>query len=277
VGKTGKVREITMEKASKMQLKNIRRLLKEKKWRDFEGIFVAEGEKIVRDTFVKGHSLDSVFVSDTFAKDKENKKFISSLKKKRVPVCVAGDAEFDRVSSLQHSQGILAVVKKPKARKCSVPSGESAFIVLCDGIQDPGNLGTIIRTSAAFGADSVLLLDSCADIFNPKVVRSSSGAILDIPVSGCDLAGVDNLKDQGFQLLVSHLTKEKSKDISAIKKIPPRCIVAFGSEGRGVSKAILERADWLFFIPITEKTESLNVTSAAAIALYVFTHLRERS
>lgn len=257
-----------MKKTSRMQLKNIRKLLKEKKIRDFENIFVAEGEKIVRDMLLKGHTLDSVFVSSSFAKKKDARKLLLDLDKREIPVFEAGDAEFDRLSSLQHSQGILSVVKKPAGPKRPYPKGKNALAVLCDGIQDPGNLGTIIRTSAAMGADLVMLFGECADVFNPKVVRASSGTILDIPVVKCNAGEVDRMKQKGYQLLVSHLERKKGQDITTIKKIPARCIVVFGSEGKGVSKKILERADKFFYIPISKKIESLNVTSAAAITLY---------
>jgi TrmH family RNA methyltransferase len=258
-----------MKKAGNMQLKNIRRLLKEKKVRDFENIFVAEGEKIVRDIFIKGHMMDSVFVSKSFAADEENKKFILNLEKRRISVFEARDDVFDKTSSLQNSQGVLAVIKKPESPKCELPVHEDVFSVLCDGIQDPGNLGSIIRTSAAIGADSVLLAGDCVDTFNPKVVRASSGTVLDIPLVKCGPEEIDRLKEQGCRLLVSQVAGEEGAgDISEIRQVPRRCILAFGSEGRGVSKEIADRADQFFYIPTSEKVESLNVTTAVAIALY---------
>jgi TrmH family RNA methyltransferase len=257
-----------MKKASNMQLKNIRILLKEKKVRDFEGLFVAEGKKIVKDAVLKGHSVDSVFVSCAFVGDAENEEFIRGLEKKGIPVFLAADSKFDKMSSLQHSQGMLAAIKKPDTSKDVFFGSEGGLIVLCDGIQDPGNLGTIVRTSAAMGVASVALVGDCADIFNPKVVRASSGAVLDVPVLEFDLSEVDRLKKEGYRLFVSRLSGEKSADISGIKDIPAKCIVAFGSEGRGISPGVLERADRLFFITTSEKVESLNVTSAVAITLY---------
>jgi TrmH family RNA methyltransferase len=266
-----------MKKASRFQLKNVRRLLKEKKLRDFEDLFVAEGEKIVRDISFKGHLMDAVFVSNTFLKSERNKEFILDLEGKGIAVFSAGDAQFDKVSSLQHSQGVLAVVKKPDASKYPLPGGENALILLCDGIQDPGNLGTIIRTSAAMEVDHVMLAGDCADVFNPKVIRASSGAALDIPISTCDAAKLDHLKEEGYYLLVSQVAEEKGRDITRIKDIPSRCIIVFGSEGRGVSGEILRKADGCFYIPVSGDVESLNVTSAVAISLYVFSRMRKGS
>ena len=118
------------------------------------------------------------------------------------------------------------------------------------------------------GAGVVILTGDCADIFNTKVVRASSGAVMDIPIIECDPAGVDRLREQGCRLLASQVTGERGEDIAAIKDVPQRCILAFGSEGRGISKEILEKADRFFFIPTSGKVESLNVTSAVAITLY---------
>jgi TrmH family RNA methyltransferase len=271
VGKAGKVRK--MKKASSMQLKNIRRLLKEKKVRDFEGLFAAEGGKIVRDAFLKGRILDSVFASSSYVREEENKEFILQLEKKNVPVFEVARAAFDKISSLQHSQGVLAVIKRSEIQKSEIPEAENVFCVLCDGVQDPGNLGTIIRASLGMGADAVILTGDHADVFNPKVVRASSGTILDIPVVDCSPDGVDRLKEKGYRLLASQVTEENARPISELKDIPKRAIIAFGSEGRGISKEILKRADQLFFIPISKKVESLNVVSAVAITLYAIRYM----
>ncbi|MGB2629813.1 MAG: RNA methyltransferase [Candidatus Omnitrophota bacterium] len=262
-----------MRKASRLQLKNIRRLLKEKKARDFEGLFVAEGEKMVKDMLFKKHLIDSVFVSASYAGEPGAKEHIDAFEEKGISVYTVGDAEFDKVSSLRHSQSILAVANKPCAAVDPFSLGGNAVIVLCDGIQDPGNLGTIIRTSAAMGADLVMLSGECADICNPKVVRASSGTILDVPLPECDTGMLDRLKKEGYYLLVSQVSKEKSVDLAKLKSLPERIVVAFGSEGQGVAKETLERANRLFHIPISEKTESLNVTSAVAIALYAIRYM----
>jgi TrmH family RNA methyltransferase len=256
-----------MEKANKRQLKNIRRLLKEKKMRDFENCFIAEGDKIVMDIVSKGHGLDSLFVSNGYTKKEKSSKVISNLEKKDIPVYNIADAEFDRISSLRNSQGILAVVKRDNLPKFSHLK-KNVFAVLCDGVQDPGNLGTIIRTSVAMGVDSVLLSGECADPFNPKVVRSSSGTIADISVSKCNISNLEDFKKQGFKVLAAQAARKGAKDISKISKIPARCIVVFGSEGRGISKEMLKKIDQFFFIPISGKIESLNVTSAVAMSLY---------
>ncbi|MFH1552018.1 MAG: RNA methyltransferase [Candidatus Omnitrophota bacterium] len=259
-----------MQKASKVQLKKARELLREKRSRDENGLFVAEGLKIVSDIVAKAHPLDSVIVSRGFVKADENGSFLADLEKNSIPVFETGDTDFERISSLQHSQGVLAIIKKPSFSKKTPTADEAALLVLCDGVQDPGNLGTIIRTSVAFGVDAILLAGEAADIYNPKVVRASSGMMIDIPVYRCDAPELDRLKKEGYSFFVSQIRGEKGKDITGIKGLSGPSILAFGSEGKGVSGEIMERADEFFYIPIGGKAESLNVTAAAAIALYVF-------
>ncbi len=249
--------------------------MRDRKVRDASGLFVAEGLKIVTDMVRKGHAPDSMIISRDFAGKEENKDFFRDMQDRPFPVFEAGDADFEKVSSLQHSQGIMAVMKQSE-RSEGVPVGkEDALLVLCDGIQDPGNLGAMIRTSVAFGVDSMLFMGETADIYNPKVIRASSGMILDIPVYKCDIAELDRLKKKGYHLLVSSPREQGSKDIADVTGIPPPFIIAFGSEGKGVSGGVSDRADGSFHVPICEAAESLNVAAAAAISLYVFARMRE--
>ncbi len=265
---------IIMEKASKAQLRKVRELLRDRRARDESGLFVAEGAKIVRDMVGKGHVPESVIVSRDFADGSDNEAFLREAESGAISVFVAGNAEFDRISSLQHSQGILAVVKKPRYPELPAASGKDALLVLCDGVQDPGNLGAMIRTSVAFGIDAMLLTGEAVDVYNPKVVRASSGMILDIPIYACDPAELDRLREGGHRLLVSRPREEESEDIDKIREFPGPVILAFGSEGKGVSGEVEAKADGSFHIPIREKAESLNVTAAAAISLYLFARRR---
>ena len=255
-----------MEKVTRAQLKKVRELLREKTARDESGLFVAEGIKIISDILTKGYPLESLLVSGDFAGDPANRSLLETAETRSIPVAVAANKDFEKASSLKSSQGILAVIKKPATSSLAVKAG---LVVLCDGIQDPGNLGTMIRTSAAFKADAVLLTGESVDIYNPKVVRSSSGMILDIPVHVCDISGIEQLKEKGYHLLASKVEGRASECVSDIKKFTTPLIIVFGSEGKGISANILEMADGFFHIPIDERVESLNVTAAAAVALFV--------
>ena len=256
-----------MEKPSKTTIKKIRELLREKKARDESGSFIAEGFKIVSDVFTKGHDPVEVVWSAAFSESGKGGKLIAALEDRSVPVYRIGDPDFDALSSLQAAQGILAVIKKPRPAKPE-KLGASDLFVVCDGIQDPGNMGSIIRTSAAFGVKAVLLINGCADVYNPKVVRASSGTIMDMPAHECAVKELDRLKKEGCVVL----TAQAGGDAEHIEKLTlekrPRVIV-FGSEGGGISREASDKADTSFMIPISGKVESLNVNAAAAIVLYL--------
>lgn len=261
-----------MQKASKAQLKEIRELLRDKKVRDREGRFVAEGLKIVNDILAKGHQISSIYLSSGVIAAPGVKKLQEAAENKKVSVFRVPGSEFEKLSSVRSSQGVLAIVKKPEIKELK----DGSLLVLFDGVQDPGNMGAMIRTSVAFGANSILLTGDTADIYNPKVVRASSGMLIDVPVHKCGMEEVDRLRKEGYLLIASSVREEGTKDISEIALWNKPLIIAFGSEGKGLSRDITERADEFFHIPIREDVDSLNVAAAATIALYVLTHKREQ-
>lgn len=158
-------------------------------------------------------------------------------------------------------QGVLFI--------CSMPSlvpplrlGGGRYLVL-DGVRDPGNVGTILRTADAFGADGVFLVNGCADPFSPKTVRSTMGAIFRLPVWETDvdtLCGL--LREAGISLFATALSPDASDVRSADLS---RAAVVIGSEGSGVSKEVLSLADRSIMIPMTSRCESLNAAAAAAV------------
>lgn len=267
-----------MKKATKAQISKIKELLRDKKRRDEEDSFVAEGCKITLDILTRARKIEFILVSSGFLeKCDESRRILDLAERSGTPVLAADNDTFDKISSLRTSQGVLAVTKKPIHPGISTVRARNAFGVLCDGVQDPGNLGSIIRAAAAFGADMVILTGDTADVYNPKVVRASSGAVTDIPVYRCDMKTLDRLKKDGFTLLAASPLKEKGEDIRTIKKAPYPLLVAFGSEGKGISPEIETRADGFFHIPIRNNVESLNVTAAASVSLYAFSLMISRA
>jgi TrmH family RNA methyltransferase len=259
-----------MNKVTKSELRKTRQLMRDKKERDDSGLFVVEGMKIIRDLCRKGHEPEQILVSTDFARASQSVPLLDEFEDQSVKLAVVGNPDFERISSLKSSQGILGIFRKPRVAASILTGDKNKLVIMCDGIQDPGNLGTMIRTAAAFGADAVLITGETVDIYNPKVIRASGGAVLDVPVQVCEKEEIGRLKKEGFRLLVSMAEAEKGKDISEIGDLSGPLIVAFGSEGRGISAEISEMADVFFHIPIDEDVESLNVMAAAAITLYVF-------
>jgi len=262
------------KKAVRSQLKLIRELLRRKEARDTNGLFVAEGLKIVRDIAAKGHQVDSLVVSYEFAEDDANKTLLEHFDKRNADILLTGVKELERTSVLKQPEGIMALVKKSDVVKAVLSQGDTSLAVICDSVQDPGNLGALIRTSVAFGSDLMILTGETVDPYNPRVVRSSSGMMLDLPIACCSYQELEGLKENGYRIYAAQADKENAVIIDRIKDPRPLSIVAFGSEGRGLSRELSERVDEFFYIPISDKAESLNVSSAAAIALYHFSRRR---
>ena len=139
------------------------------------------------------------------------------------------------------------------------------FLVL-DGVQDPGNVGTIWRTADAFGADGLILLPGCADPWSPKVVRATMGACFRLPVLTCELEELLPLLEQQEIPLYATALREDTLDIRNAGL--SRAAVVIGSEGRGVSSNVLERCEHTIKIPMRERCESLNAAMAAGIVLW---------
>ena len=168
------------------------------------------------------------------------------------------------ISTVETPQGMLALCRTPAL----TPPGElppGRYLVL-DGVQDPGNVGTIWRTADAFGAAGLLLLPGCAEPFAPKTVRATMGACFRLPVWEAELGGLSALlRGAGVPLYAAALRD----DTADIREIPlDRAAVVIGSEGRGVSQAVLDRCEQTLKIPMRDRCESLNAAAAAAVVLW---------
>lgn len=153
---------------------------------------------------------------------------------------------------------------------CRIPEEEDRLpgqrLLILDGVQDPGNVGTILRTADAFGADGVVLLPGCADPWAPKVVRATMGACFRLPVLSSSLEGLtEQLEKEGIPLYATAL-RDDTRDIRDADL--SRAAVVIGSEGRGVSAAVLEKCQATLKIPMRERCESLNAAMAAGIVLW---------
>lgn len=168
------------------------------------------------------------------------------------------------VSPAQTPQGVLTVCGMP-ARTLPGQLPGKRYVVL-DGVQDPGNVGTILRTADAFHADGVLLVNACADLYNPKTVRATMGAVFRCPAWNCsaeDLRAV--LAASGLPLYGAALRADTA-DARAVDY--SRCAIAIGSEGKGLSREVLAACEKTVLIPMSEHCESLNAAIAAAVLLW---------
>lgn len=180
---------------------------------------------------------------------------------------------FKEISDTDNPQGILAVVEFMENTIESALKEENFFILL-DRVQDPGNMGTIIRTADAFGANGVIVTNGCVDVYNPKTVRSTMGSIFQIPIihmRNIDDA-IETLKNKNINIISTSLNTDKySYDIDFIKD----SALVIGNEANGVSEQIIENSDELVKIPMSGSAESLNAGVASAVLMYEV--LRQRS
>jgi TrmH family RNA methyltransferase len=244
------------------------RQLQQKKFRDKEKKFVVEGihlvEEIIKTT--PNSQLPTPKIEYiVYSEGLKDKKVIKKLLDLEIECYEVGDKVMDSLAQTETPQGILAVVQKPEYRIEDVLT-EDALIVICIGISDPGNLGTIIRTADAVGASGVLLSENCVDLYNDKVIRATQGAIFHLPVvEGKISETVKRLNGKTIKIVAAVLGVKK--DYREIKyKLP--VAVMIGSESRGIPQDILALTDEQVKIPIYGQAESLNAAVAAGVILY---------
>lgn len=167
------------------------------------------------------------------------------------------ESVFDALSGTRTTQGVLGLFERPRSRVAEILSRRDTVAVALDGVQDPGNVGTIVRLAAAFDAAGVLLLPGCADAYGPKAIRSSAGAVLHVPLAAVTH---EELLAAGVPLVATAMSGD------AVDPPARNAVLVFGNEGAGVSEELMRRAA-LLAIPMTGRVESLNVASSAAILL----------
>jgi TrmH family RNA methyltransferase len=249
----------------------IRKLLRDKKVRDSEGAFVLEGEKPIRELLMDpGIQLRILVLTPTYVKRAEQR-LLKALTDHPAATHLCPETLFRRLSDVRASQGILAVIAKPRWNEARVLTREQVFGVYGEQLQDPTNVGTLIRTAAAFDVDGLWFSTDSTDPFNPKVVRATAGALLKLPIFS--VADPSRFKQQHCAVLATQASGRKGQDIRTITRIPRRAVLALGNESRGLSEATLKQATVRFHVPIGRQVESLNVAAAAAICLFYLSGL----
>lgn len=223
--------------------------LKIKKYRDELGKFLVEGYHLVEEA--KG-TLEKILTCEKINEDDFPSVEIIHVTKEII----------EKLSETKSPQGIIGVCLIEKAKK-----PESELILALDGIQDPGNMGTIIRSAISFGATDIILSKDSVDIYNEKVLRATQGGIFKVNIIRDDLVRcLNNLKKEGYKVIATALKDAKS--IDNIKK-DGKIVLVMGNEGNGISDEVLQISDERAYIPINEM-ESLNVAVACGICLYEF-------
>lgn len=259
---------------TRAQTAHIRELIRDKHTREADGTFVIEGAKAVRDLLAHHPSLVRSVVTTPGYREREQP-FDRRLRLAvACPSYTCSESTFAGISNLDTAQGILAIACRPEWNEAEVLDRPTLFGIYGEGIQDPLNVGTIIRTAAALGVSALWLTPDSADRFHPKVVRATSGGLLCLPVFVTESASP--LVSRGCCLFAAEVSGPGVVDLEKIGHVPPRTILAVGSEGQGLSEHTKTLAIRRVTIPLSRGMESLNVASTVAIAAHLLQRLPKR-
>ena len=280
---------------SNQKVKELIRLKEKSRIREEEKLFLAEGPRMAEE--IPMEWIECLYVSESY--EKKCGEQTAAYKKAGVRTETLSDEVFARVSDTKTPQGVLAAVHMPEysfadilgvkkaaahthvqrafmqdpfeghfaARDGAAGRARLPLVLVLDNLQDPGNMGTVFRSAEAAGASGILMSKDCVDVYNPKVIRSTMGAIFRLPFYRAeDLPGaVMELKDGGLRVYAAHLEGRRTYDGEDYRR---GCAFLIGNEGNGLRQEAAECADCRIRIPMEGCTESLNAAVAASILLF---------
>ena len=236
---------------------------KRNRWKN--RLFIVEGIKIIEEAIINGIGIKNILFSDSFFESEEGTIFYNSIKN-RENIIKIKDSLFNSISDTENPQGIMGICEFNIRDISDIGGFNNPSILFLDGVQDPGNMGTIIRTADAFNIDGIILGEGSVDPYNLKVVRATMGSIFRVPLYICNnsIESIMDLKDKGFKILATSLDGSAIYDSDFKGKI--LCVI--GNEANGVNPKILEISDKHIKIPMPGNAESLNAGVAASIIMY---------
>lgn len=240
--------------------------LKSRKIREKKKLFFIEGIRIVEEAFNEEADIVTLFLSEQFMVKDEATIFLNMIEERKLAYYIVSEKLFKEISDTETPQGIMAIIRIKEAKLDEIINQDSSLIIL-DKIQDPGNIGTIIRTADAAGFDGIIISKGCVDVYNPKVVRSTMGSIFRMPFYYSEKFEdtINVIKNRGIKLIAAHLKGDKNYfefDLTG------GTAIIIGNEANGISDDIAALADSLVLIPMIGRTESLNASVAASLLIY---------
>jgi len=236
---------------SKSQISFIKSL-HQKKYRKEHGLFIVEGIKSIKEFFQSSYQIHTIFYNS------EQYNLLPKLPA-NINLFEVKNAELDKISTLQTPQGFLALVYIPKNKELDLKALKNQFTLVLDGIQDPGNMGTIIRTADWFGFKNIICSADCVEVFNPKTVQATMGSLARVNIYEADLPAL--LEKNTIPVFGALLDRE------SIYKTQwgTEGLVILGNEGKGISAEVIKKINKPVTIPRIGEAESLNVAVSAAI------------
>jgi TrmH family RNA methyltransferase len=248
-----------------VKLLTLARDLRRRKAREKHSLFVAEGVRSVEELLRSHLAVRGVLVAPQLADAPRGRALRKTLDESGIEVTEVSEKDFRSAAETESPQGVMAIGEVPERLVDTLDVAGVCRLIVLDGVQDPGNAGTIVRTAAALGATATIALPGTVDLWNPKVIRSSMGAQFQHPAFH---AGIDDLLSFLQRKQIELWATDASG--SALEKAgaPTRLAIAVGNEGSGLSPAIRARAQRTISLPIAGNVESLNVAVATGIILY---------
>jgi RNA methyltransferase, TrmH family len=247
-----------------VSLLTVARDLQRRKARERSGKFVAEGVRTVEELLRSGLAIDGILASVTAGENLRAQALLDHARDASVPVVIVSESEFGSAAGTDAPQGVLAVANTPDRSLESLPTAGLRLLVL-DGLQDPGNVGTILRTAAAFSVSATVALPGTVDLWNAKVVRGAMGSHFVHPTLACSTdALAPFLRERGIPLWGADAAGTPIPEV----RVPAQWALAVGNEGAGLSPATQSLVVATVALPISAAVESLNVAVATGILLF---------
>ena len=249
-----------------LALKEIKALQKDPKARHETGLFIVEGIKMFRET--PPELIEQICLSESFTKE-HGDEIVTRIGRERFQKIAETipDGRMEKLSDTRSPQGVLLVVRQKVWETDAVLNKEAPLIILLEDVQDPGNVGTILRTAEAAGVNGVFMTEGCADIYNPKTIRSTMGAVYRVP--HFRLSDPDELLMRCLERdIISYAAYLDTANTYLDGDYKRGTLFFIGNESRGLSEELLNKADRLIKIPMQGEIESLNAAMAAGILMY---------
>ena len=247
--------------ASNDKIKEIKKLIKSASRRKETGLYIVEGIRMVRE--IPADAVKTIYVAESMTD-----KFADICNRTQAEVEIVRDSVFQSMSDTNTPQGILAEVYQTATTEDDLFAGDAApFLLIIERLQDPGNLGTIIRTAEGAGVTGIILSADTVDIYNPKVIRSTMGSVFRVPFFYTDdlEQTVLDLKARGIRVFAAHLAGKNNYEQ---EDYTGNTAFLIGNEGNGLTERLSNMADTWVKIPMAGKVESLNAAIAASILMF---------
>lgn len=245
---------------SNPQVKRLLQLQKKSKARNEEHVFIVEGLRMFIE--VPKERVEKVYISESFYNKKKDELNLYGMDHE-----ILADRVFEHVSDTKTPQGILCVIRQKQYSLQEVLKVKNPHFIVLDNLQDPGNVGTIVRTAEGAGVDCVFLSKDCVDLYNPKTIRSTMGSIYRMPIIYIEdtLQLLEQFKKNGIKSYAAHLDGKNDYDKENYQE---GTAILIGNEGNGLREEISQNADVWVKIPMKGKVESLNAAIAASVLMF---------